>query len=176
MIEVDRRAFYVGSQNLYPAWLAEYGMVVDDPTVADQFNDVYADPLWKASCVTTISSPDKNAPVVGDCSIPQKPKQCAGESATITGTPRVDQIRGTPGPDVIVARSGNDVVKGSGGNDVVCGGGGDDKLRGADGRDTVLGQAGNDVLKGGDGGDVLKGGKGADVLKGGKGADTTKGG
>jgi phosphatidylserine/phosphatidylglycerophosphate/cardiolipin synthase-like enzyme len=176
VVEVDRRAFYVGSQNLYPAWLAEYGMLVDDPTVADQFNAMYADPLWKASCVTTISSPDRNAPVVGDCSIPQKPKQCAGELATITGTPRADQIRGTPGSDVIVARDGSDVVKGSGGNDVICGGSGADKLRAADGRDTVLGQAGNDVLEGGDDGDVLRGGRGNDALKGDEGADTLKGG
>lgn len=74
VVEVDRRAFYVGSENLYPAWLAEYGVLVDDPTVAHQFNAMYSDPLWKASCDTTISSPDASAPVVGDCSLPKKPK------------------------------------------------------------------------------------------------------
>jgi phosphatidylserine/phosphatidylglycerophosphate/cardiolipin synthase-like enzyme len=174
VIEVDRRAFYVGSENLYPAWLAEYGLLLDDPTVAGQFNKMYADPLWRASCVTDISSPDQNAPVVGDCSIPDKPPQCAGEFATIVGTPRRDQIRGTSGPDVIAALGGSDVVKGSGGNDVLCGGSGDDTLRGEAGRDTVLGQAGSDTLKGGPGDDLLKGGPGDDLLKGGRGDDTLR--
>jgi phosphatidylserine/phosphatidylglycerophosphate/cardiolipin synthase-like enzyme len=176
VIEVDRRAFYVGSENLYPAWLAEYGLLLDDPTVADQFNKMYADPLWRASCVTDISSPDTNAPVVGDCSIPEKPPQCAGEFATIVGTPRRDQIRGTSGPDVIAALGGSDAVKGLGGNDVVCGGSGNDTLRGGAGRDTVLGQAGNDTLKGGEGNDTLRGGAGRDTVLGQAGNDTLKGG
>jgi len=174
VIEVDRRAFYVGSENLYPAWLAEYGLLLDDPTVAGQFNKMYADPLWRASCVTDISSPDQNAPVVGDCSIPEKPPQCAGEFATIVGTPRRDHIRGTSGPDVIVAQGGSDVVKGSGGNDVVCGRSGNDTLNGGAGRDTVLGQAGSDTLRGGPGDDLLKGGPGDDVVKGGRGDDTLR--
>lgn len=176
VIEVDRRAFYVGSENLYPAWLAEYGMLVDDPAVANRFNAIYADPLWEASCPTNISSPDKDAAVVGDCSIPKRAKTCDGEPATITGTPREDRIRGTPGPDVIATRGGDDVVRGMGGDDLICGGSGDDVLRGAGGRDTILGQAGDDMLRGGKGADVLRGGKGRDVLDGGAGDDVLRGG
>lgn len=41
--------FYIGSQNLYPAPLIEYGYFVDDRTLAGQYLADYWDPLWRES-------------------------------------------------------------------------------------------------------------------------------
>jgi len=46
---VDDTAFYIGSQNLYPNNLAEWGMIVDDvPTTLSTLKQFW-DPLWAAS-------------------------------------------------------------------------------------------------------------------------------
>jgi phosphatidylserine/phosphatidylglycerophosphate/cardiolipin synthase-like enzyme len=57
VVQVDRRAFYVGSQNLYPAWLSDFGVLIDDETVGEQFESSLAKPLWEASCATAIWGP-----------------------------------------------------------------------------------------------------------------------
>ena len=46
---VDDRAFYIGSQNLYPAELAEFGYLIDDDEAAEALLDTYWDPLWATS-------------------------------------------------------------------------------------------------------------------------------
>ncbi len=49
VVAVDRAAFYVGSQNLYPAWLQEYGVIVEDHTAAGTFYSKLLDPMWEHS-------------------------------------------------------------------------------------------------------------------------------
>lgn len=49
---VDDRIFYIGSQNLYPANLNEFGWVVEDTQVAVAYIDQYWAPLWRASFPT----------------------------------------------------------------------------------------------------------------------------
>jgi len=46
---VDDSLFYMGSENLYPASLAEYGLIIDDAKVTADFLKTYWDPLWEAS-------------------------------------------------------------------------------------------------------------------------------
>jgi Tol biopolymer transport system component len=84
-----------------------------------------------------------------------RPK-CAGVTATIVGTRRVDRLIGTRRRDVIFAGAGNDVVRARGGNDLVCGGRGRDRLVGGAGRDRLLGGAGRDVCLGGPGRDRVR--------------------
>lgn len=47
VVAVDKAAFYVGSENLYPAWLQEYGVIVEDPAAATTFYSDLLDPMWK---------------------------------------------------------------------------------------------------------------------------------
>lgn len=49
VVAVDRQAFYVGSQNLYPAWLQEHGVIVEDAAAAETFYGQLLDPMWKHS-------------------------------------------------------------------------------------------------------------------------------
>jgi phosphatidylserine/phosphatidylglycerophosphate/cardiolipin synthase-like enzyme len=53
VVIVDDEAFYVGSQNLYEADLAEYGVIVDDPTATKKFVADYYSKLADFSKVTT---------------------------------------------------------------------------------------------------------------------------
>ena len=43
------------------------------------------------------------------------PGQCAGRTATVSGTAGKDTLTGTTGPDVFVGLGGNDTIKGLGG-------------------------------------------------------------
>ena len=113
------------------------------------------------------------------------PVMCAGQEATIVGTPGADTLTGTDKVDVIASLGGDDVITGLDGNDVICGGRGIDRINGGAGDDTVKGggdndrdrgASGNDVLKGNGGDDRLAGGRGDDVLRGGPGNDACKGG
>jgi phosphatidylserine/phosphatidylglycerophosphate/cardiolipin synthase-like enzyme len=54
---VDEQAYYVGSQNLYDADLAEYGVIVDDRTATEQFVSDYYAKLASYSSVTTYRDP-----------------------------------------------------------------------------------------------------------------------
>lgn len=46
---IDDRAYYIGSQNLYIADLAEWGILIDDPAQTKKCMQEYWNPLWKAS-------------------------------------------------------------------------------------------------------------------------------
>jgi uncharacterized repeat protein (TIGR01451 family) len=121
------------------------------------------------------------------------PTMCAGQAATIVGTPGANTLTGTDQRDVIAALGGNDTILGLEGRDIICGGPGtdvikgqgdgdrvkggpdDDRIRGADGDDTLAGNGGNDNIGGGPGDDALRGGSGTDVCRGGAGRDTRRG-
>jgi hypothetical protein len=46
LVAVDDEAFYLGSQNLYPARLQELGMIVKDRDAALDLKQRYLTPLW----------------------------------------------------------------------------------------------------------------------------------
>jgi phosphatidylserine/phosphatidylglycerophosphate/cardiolipin synthase-like enzyme len=46
---VDNCAIWVGSHNLYPFWLAEYSLLIENRRAARTFKRDYADPLWRYS-------------------------------------------------------------------------------------------------------------------------------
>jgi phosphatidylserine/phosphatidylglycerophosphate/cardiolipin synthase-like enzyme len=56
IVAFDDRAFYLGSQNLYDANLAETGYLVDDARVTASFMASYWQPLWRWSSVNAVSS------------------------------------------------------------------------------------------------------------------------
>jgi phosphatidylserine/phosphatidylglycerophosphate/cardiolipin synthase-like enzyme len=60
---VDDRYFYIGSDNLYPVDLQEFGYIVDDRAAAAELRRVYWDKLWRWSRAAAISGSD--APVCG---------------------------------------------------------------------------------------------------------------
>lgn len=95
---------------------------------------------------------------------PAAPPTCAGEPATIVGTPGDDFIDGTDGRDVIVARGGDDHVGSGPGRDLICLGAGDDLGDGHDGQDQVRGGAGDDYLVSHRGYDRIVGNRGRDVM------------
>lgn len=55
---VDGRYFYIGSDNLYPVDLQEFGYVVDDRTAATQLLHDYWEPLWRWSRAAAVSGDD----------------------------------------------------------------------------------------------------------------------
>jgi phosphatidylserine/phosphatidylglycerophosphate/cardiolipin synthase-like enzyme len=57
---VDGAAFYVGSENLYPARLQELGMVVEDETAAETMKESYLDQLWERSRKGAMIDPAKS--------------------------------------------------------------------------------------------------------------------
>jgi phosphatidylserine/phosphatidylglycerophosphate/cardiolipin synthase-like enzyme len=59
---VDDKVFYVGSSNLYPSDLTEYGVFISDPTAISQMKSEYWDQLWKYSSRVAISGSE-----VQDC-------------------------------------------------------------------------------------------------------------
>ena len=52
---VDDRVFYIGSDNLYPVNLQEFGYIVDDPKAAAELLDAYWNPLWQWSQRAAVS-------------------------------------------------------------------------------------------------------------------------
>ncbi|MEI6204913.1 MAG: hypothetical protein WCP68_23450, partial [Enhydrobacter sp.] len=55
---IDDRAFYIGSDNMYPVNLQEYGYIVDDRKAAGELLDAYWKPLWQWSQRAAVSGPD----------------------------------------------------------------------------------------------------------------------
>jgi hypothetical protein len=55
---VDDRYFYVGSDNLYPVDLQEFGYIVDSAAAAATIRRDYWDPLWRWSKLAAISGSD----------------------------------------------------------------------------------------------------------------------
>ncbi|MGW6822436.1 phospholipase D-like domain-containing protein [Streptomyces sp. NPDC055005] len=49
LISVDDAAFYIGSKNLYPAWLQDFGYVIESPAAARQLTDQLLSPQWQYS-------------------------------------------------------------------------------------------------------------------------------
>ena len=58
-IHVDDQVFSVGSNNMYPASLQEFDLVVDDETAAQQVRTAYLDPLWEWSKADAVIDPDQ---------------------------------------------------------------------------------------------------------------------
>ena len=54
---VDGRTFYIGSDNMYPVNLQEFGYIVDDAKAAQEVSDAYWTPLWQWSSKAAVSGP-----------------------------------------------------------------------------------------------------------------------
>ncbi|WIM14088.1 hypothetical protein [Enhydrobacter sp.] len=54
---VDDRTFYIGSDNMYPVNLQEYGYIVDDAKAAADLLAAYWTPLWRWSGRAAVSGP-----------------------------------------------------------------------------------------------------------------------
>lgn len=52
---VDDRVFYLGSDNMYPVNLQEFGYIVADPSAAETLIDTYWKPLWQWSNRAAVS-------------------------------------------------------------------------------------------------------------------------
>ncbi|MEU2391143.1 phospholipase D-like domain-containing protein [Streptomyces sp. NPDC007369] len=52
LVSVDGSAFYIGSKNLYPAWLQDFGYIVESPAAAGQLNEQLLAPQWQYSRAT----------------------------------------------------------------------------------------------------------------------------
>lgn len=61
LVDVDDQAFYIGSQNLYPARLQELGFIVDDARAGAHLRDAYLNPLWDNSRSTAYLDPARPA-------------------------------------------------------------------------------------------------------------------
>jgi hypothetical protein len=59
---IDDRAFYVGSDNMYPVNLQEFGYIVDDTGAARELLDAWWGPMWQWSQRAAVSGPE-----VKDC-------------------------------------------------------------------------------------------------------------
>ena len=55
---VDERAFYIGSENLYPVELQEFGYVIEDASAAAELRRSYWDQIWRWSRLAAISGAD----------------------------------------------------------------------------------------------------------------------
>jgi phosphatidylserine/phosphatidylglycerophosphate/cardiolipin synthase-like enzyme len=55
---IDDRAFYVGSENIYPTDLQEFGFIVEDAAAAATLRAAYWDLAWKWSQLAAISGSD----------------------------------------------------------------------------------------------------------------------
>lgn len=49
LVSVDGAAFYLGSKNLYPAWLQDFGYLTEDRTAAAQLDALLLTPEWQYS-------------------------------------------------------------------------------------------------------------------------------
>ncbi|MFD9354003.1 phospholipase D-like domain-containing protein [Streptomyces sp. NPDC060031] len=52
LVSVDDSAFYIGSKNLYPSWLQDFGYVVESPAAAQQLTTQLLAPQWQYSQAT----------------------------------------------------------------------------------------------------------------------------
>ncbi len=96
-----------------------------------------------------------------------------GDSATISGTIGISDLKFSTLPTTTTEAAGNDVITGGDGNDVIYGGAGNDYIQGQAGDDVVYGGDGNDVIDDATGADQ---GTGKDTSYGGNGDDTIWGG
>ena len=63
---VDDHVFYIGSDNIYPSDLQEFGYILDDKTIAATALRTYWDPLWRWSSAAAISGSDAPSCVFRD--------------------------------------------------------------------------------------------------------------
>ncbi len=49
LVSVDDSAFYIGSKNLYPSWLQDFGYIVESPEAAKQLDAGLLAPQWQYS-------------------------------------------------------------------------------------------------------------------------------
>ncbi|MBS0539030.1 MAG: hypothetical protein JSR47_09770 [Proteobacteria bacterium] len=54
---IDDRSFYIGSDNMYPVNLQEFGYIVDDRKAAGELLETYWKPLWEWSSKAAVSGP-----------------------------------------------------------------------------------------------------------------------
>jgi hypothetical protein len=59
LVAVDDSAFYIGSENLYPARLQELGMIVEDAGAAATLKSSFLDPMWSQSRAGALIDPGK---------------------------------------------------------------------------------------------------------------------
>ncbi len=59
LVSVDDSAFYIGSENLYPARLQELGMIVENPGAAATLKSSFLDPQWSQSRAGALIDPGK---------------------------------------------------------------------------------------------------------------------
>ncbi|MEV6669207.1 phospholipase D-like domain-containing protein [Streptomyces sp. NPDC051162] len=52
LVSVDDSAFYIGSKNLYPSWLQDFGYIVESPEAAKQLDAKLLAPQWQFSKAT----------------------------------------------------------------------------------------------------------------------------
>ncbi|MET9610235.1 phospholipase D-like domain-containing protein [Streptomyces sp. NPDC006512] len=52
LVSVDDSAFYIGSKNLYPSWLQDFGYIVESPAAARQLATGLLAPQWRYSQAT----------------------------------------------------------------------------------------------------------------------------
>lgn len=68
---VDGRAFYIGSDNMYPVNLQEFGYIVDDTKAAQEVRDAYWTPLWHWSSKVAVSGRGVESGIFRDVIGPQ---------------------------------------------------------------------------------------------------------
>lgn len=68
---VDGRIFYIGSDNMYPVNLQEFGYIVDDAKAAHELTEAYWKPLWRWSSKAAVSGPDIETCIFRDVIGPQ---------------------------------------------------------------------------------------------------------
>jgi phosphatidylserine/phosphatidylglycerophosphate/cardiolipin synthase-like enzyme len=66
---VDDRVFYIGSENLYPTDLQEFGFIVEDAKAAAALRKAYWDQAWKWSRPAAISGADAPRCIFGNAAV-----------------------------------------------------------------------------------------------------------
>jgi phosphatidylserine/phosphatidylglycerophosphate/cardiolipin synthase-like enzyme len=54
LVVVDRSTFYLGSRNLYPAWLQDFGYIVESQSATAELKTAYLDREWQYSKATAL--------------------------------------------------------------------------------------------------------------------------
>lgn len=133
--------------------------------------------LGLSAIVVVAPAPSSRAAVAERDPRPTGLRACLGETPTIVGTRRADEITGTARRDVIAGGDGDDRIESLAGDDVVCGGRGSDFIRAGRGDDDVAGGRAEDALAGAAGADRIRAGRGwVEALLGGAGDDRLRGG
>lgn len=66
---VDDRLFYIGSENLYPTDLQEFGYIVEDAKAAAELREAYWDEAWKWSRPAAVSGADAPRCIFNDLTV-----------------------------------------------------------------------------------------------------------